>query len=175
MKFLDRISPVGKNGGDRGTAPLRAITASVPLGRPCGVRGKWPQLAAWSLAIVLVFNRHGEAETSSNKHPRIASCTLPATFGRGRKHTVRLWIRGDDARMLGSGVVTVSRADRSLTASIDCAGPVVLMHLPAGRYSATIDAAAGPSRDVAFSVTQSSPPHTIDIRLRSGTPLLTAK
>jgi hypothetical protein len=176
MKIVERISSAGTDGGEHGRSSVRLLASvNAPRGRPCRVEDNGWRLGALSLAIICLFSYRCQAETSSNRQPEISSCILRAAFGPGQRHTVRLWITGDDSRALGSGVVTVTRANGSQPASIDCARPVVLMRLPAGRYIATIDAAAGPPRNVQFSVTRSFAPRTIDVRLRPEVPLLTAK
>lgn len=142
--------------------------------KPWRLQGRRWERTALCLAALIVFGRLCEAETGPGQGAT-GPCTLSSPFGTGQKHAVRLWIRGDDARSLGSGVVTVSRADGSMSASIDCAGPSVLMRLPPGRYIATIDAAAGPTRNVSFSVGHSVSPRTIDVRLPPGTALLRGK
>lgn len=126
---------------------------------------------AWLLATAGIFGDASEAAAVPYQ-PRTAACILPATLGSGLRYPVRLRITGDNSRTLGSGVVTISRADGSRMASIDCARPLIFMQLPAGKYVATIDAAAGPSPDISFSVTRSASGRTIDVHLRPSVPLL---
>jgi hypothetical protein len=88
-------------------------------------------------------------------------------------YPVRLQILGDDAKGLGSGVVTVSHPDGSDPLSVDCAKPDVTVLLPAGAYVATVDAAAGPAKNLNFRVQPSREQRTLALRLSPSVPALT--
>jgi hypothetical protein len=105
-----------------------------------------------------------------------AACVMPAAPGvRSHTHPVRLDIRGDDARAVGSGVVTLSRSDGTGAISVDCAKPRVLMRLAPGSYIATVNMTAGPTRTLRFRVSASQGERTLTLRFPPSVPALTAR
>lgn len=105
-----------------------------------------------------------------------AACVMPAAPGApSATHPVRLEIHGDDARGVGSGVVTVTRADGTGAVSVDCAKPRVLMRLAPGSYVATVDMTAGPTKTLKFRVLPSQGARTLALRFAPSAPELTAR
>jgi len=90
-------------------------------------------------------------------------------------YPVQLQIMGDDAKGLGSGVVTISHPDGSEPISIDCAKPEVMVRLPSGDYIATVDAAGGSARNLSFQVLPSDAPKMLALRLPQSKPSLTVR
>ena len=113
---------------------------------------------------------------NANASPDVnAACLVPASETRSVTYPVRLKILGDDAKGLGSGVVTVSHQDGSDAFSVDCAKPQVIMRLPAGSYIVTVDAAGAPARNLRFRVVPSHSPKTLAMRFPSSSPALAAR
>jgi hypothetical protein len=123
-----------------------------------------------SLFAACAFAQAAEAQQSID-----AACVMPAPEGASPTYPVRLEIRGDDARALGSGVVTVSRADGSGPVSVDCAKPRVIMRLAPGSYMATVDAAASRTRVLRFRVLASQGARTLVLRFAPSAAELTAR
>ena len=105
-----------------------------------------------------------------------AACVMPAPPRKqSATFPVRLDIHGDDARAVGSGVVTLSHADGTGTVTLDCAKPRVLMRLAPGSYVATVDMTAGPTRTLQFRVSASQGTKTLMLRFPPSVPELTAR
>ena len=105
-----------------------------------------------------------------------AACVMPAPPGnQSSNHLVRLRIHGDDARALGTGVVTISRSDGTGTVSIDCEKPQILMRLSPGSYIATVDAPASSTRTLRFRVSSSQGARVLSLHFPPAVPALTAR
>ena len=132
------------------------------------------RLLLWALAggfMACVFASAVDAKDDPDVN---AACVMPAPLDRqSPTYPVRLTIRGDDAKMLGSGVVTVSRLDGSGVVSVDCAKPQVVMRLSPGSYIATVDAAGGPTRNIRFRVVPSQRAKILALRIPPSRPELT--
>lgn len=94
------------------------------------------------------------------------ACTIRQLRPGNDTLPVRLLIQGDDAHALGTGVVTVSHQDGRDPITVDCSKPHLLLHLRPGNYIASVDMAAGPTREVRFTVARAHKVKTIDLVVR---------
>jgi hypothetical protein len=112
-----------------------------------------PISTSLSAMLSIAFLVSGPAGAQLVRNPSLAAaCSVPAVHGGNQRYAVELELFGDDAGALGSGVVTVSRTDGTGTVTVDCDKPRVLMRLQPGDYDATLDMAAGPTRNIRFHV-----------------------
>jgi len=126
-----------------------------------------------SLLMIGAVLSNADAKTS----PNVDSACVVRAAGESQSITypVQLQIMGDDAKGLGSGVVTISHPDGSGPISIDCAKPEVIVRLLPGDYIATVDAAGGPATNLKFRVLPSEVPKILALRLPQSRPYLTIR
>jgi hypothetical protein len=133
--------------------------------------GRWVFLMLFGSAFcLLAFAAKAQVDQGVD-----AACVMPPIpESQSATYPVRLEIRGDDAKALGSGVVTVSHSDGRGLISVDCAKPRVIMRLAPGSYIATVDPAAGPTRTLRFQVLPSQGTRTLTLHFPPLAPALTA-